>query len=256
MPPSATQNVALSGYADFSENVFSFSDSGALSISPNAGTYALEARCRELDARPYAYRVAKRVFDLVFSAAAIAVLLIPCLILCVLIALDTKAWPIYSQERVGKYGHVFHIYKFRTMVKDSENVYKYLNSEQMTQWKRERKVDNDPRITRLGRILRATSLDELPQLINVFLGQLSLIGPRPVTEDELSNYGAQEPLFLSVPSGVTGLWQVSARNNATYETGERQSIELDYVSHASMSEDANIFIRTFKVMFAKTRTGK
>ena len=221
------------------------------------GTKAFAEACRELDSRPLGYKVAKRAFDIVFSAAVVAVGFVPCALLSVAIAADTKGAPIYSQVRVGRLGKPFRIYKFRSMVADADDVEKYLTPEQLVEWQRERKVDNDPRITKLGRIIRKTSLDELPQFLNVLAGQMSLIGPRAITFDELENYGEEDAaLLLSVPQGVTGAWQASKRNDATFETGERQRIELDYVKNASVSADLSVFFATFGAMFGKNRSGR
>lgn len=220
------------------------------------GTKEFAEECRRLDRRPLGYRVAKRAFDIAFSTAVVVVGLVPCALLSAAVALDTKGSPIYSQERVGRLGRPFRIYKFRSMVVDADDVKKYLDSVQLTQWERERKVDGDPRITRLGRILRRTSLDELPQFLNVLAGQMSVIGPRAVTYDELSHYGADVALLLSVPQGVTGAWQAGARNGATFESGERQRIELGYVRRAGAREDLHVLFATFGAMFGKGRSGR
>lgn len=223
---------------------------------PAPGTEEFASVCRSLDGRPLGYRLAKRAFDIVFSAAVVAVGLVPCALLSVAISADTKGSPIYSQERVGRLGRPFRIYKFRSMVADADDVEKYLNPEQLQEWRRERKVTDDPRITPLGRVLRSTSLDELPQFLNVLLGQMSVIGPRAITYDEISWYGDDAALLLSVPQGVTGAWQAGSRNGATFETGERQQIELGYVRHASAREDARVFLATFGAMFGKDRSGR
>ena len=149
----------------------------------------------------------------------------------------------------------FRILKFRTMVSDSDDVEKYFTPDQLEMWSREHKVDNDPRITKLGKLLRKLSLDEFPQFINVILGEISVIGPRAITEPELEHYGSQKDLLLSVPPGITGLWQIGDRNMATYENGTRQAIELDYVRRASLGVDCTIFLGTFSAMFIK-RSGK
>lgn len=198
----------------------------------------------------------KRAFDIAFSAVIIAVGIVPCAVLSAVIAADTKGSPIYTQERVGRLGRPFRIFKFRTMVADADNVEKYLDAEQLTEWKRERKVTNDPRITPLGRVLRRTSLDELPQFLNVLKGDMSLIGPRAITFAELEHYGADVALLLSVPQGVTGAWQAGPRNEASFENGERQAIELGYARHASLGEDVSVFGSTFGAMFGKRRSGR
>lgn len=225
-------------------------------VMPKPGTDEFAELCRSLDRRPLGYRVIKRAFDVAFSAAVIVVGLVPCALLSVAIAADTKGSPIYSQERVGRLGRPFRIYKFRSMVADADDVEKYLSPEQLAEWRRERKVDDDPRITRLGKLIRSTSLDELPQFLNVFKGDMSLIGPRAITYDELSEYGADAALLLSVPQGVTGAWQAGPRNAATFENGERQRVELSYVREASLGEDLRVFLATFGAMFGRDRTGR
>lgn len=229
-------------------------ESTQFSLRP--GTNAFAEACRELDRRSLGYRVIKRAFDIAFSAFVIAVGFVPCALLSIAIAADTKGSPIYTQERVGRLGRPFRIYKFRSMVVDADDVEKYLTPAQLAQWERERKVDGDPRTTRLGRILRRTSLDELPQFMNVLAGQLSVIGPRAITYDELREYGFDAPLLLSVPQGITGAWQAGPRNEATFENGERQEIELGYARHASLHEDARVFGATFGAMFGKRKTGR
>lgn len=220
------------------------------------GTKAFADACLQLDHRPLGYRFIKRAFDIVFSVGVIVVGFVPCALLSVAIAFDTMGSPIYTQERVGRLGKPFRIYKFRTMVADADDVEKYLTPVQLAQWERERKVDGDPRVTRLGRVLRRTSLDELPQFLNVLAGQLSVIGPRAVTMAELVHYGADAPLLLSVPQGITGAWQAGPRNEATFENGERQEIELGYARHACLGEDARVFGATFGAMFGKRRSGR
>lgn len=142
------------------------------------------------------------------------------------------------------------------MVPDAHsNPERYMTPEQLETWRREQKLDDDPRITRVGRLLRRTSLDELPQFINVLTGDLSVIGPRPVTFEETYEFGDARDEFLSCKPGITGWWQVIERNEATWENGERQLLELFYVRHASLALDLRIFVRTFKAMFVE-RTGK
>lgn len=222
--------------------------------SPAPGSREFATECRRLDRRPPTYRLAKRVFDVAFSAFAITVGVVPCLLLAAAIALDTKGSPLYSQVRAGRNGLPFRLYKFRSMVADADNVEKYLTEEQLAAWKRERKVCDDPRVTRLGRFIRKTSLDELPQFINVLLGNISVIGPRPITYDELAEFGNDVALLLSVEPGITGAWQCGPRNEASFDNGRRQTIELSYVRDACVRLDATIFFSTFRAMFGR-RTG-
>lgn len=195
------------------------------------------------------YKFCKRLFDVVFSLAVCIVLLAPMTLLCLMIAVDSPGKPLFKQDRIGLKGKHISIWKLRTMVPDAHsNPRKYFSDEQLAQWEREQKVDDDPRVTRVGRILRKTSLDELPQFANVLMGDLSVIGPRPVTEEETWEFGNGRDEFLSVKPGITGWWQVTERNNATWENGKRQMLELFYVRHASFGLDARIFVRTFKAM--------
>lgn len=195
------------------------------------------------------YRFVKRSFDIVFSAVVCMTLALPVAVLCLLIVLDSPGSPFFRQRRIGKGGAPIYIWKLRSMYIDAHSdPGKYFTPEQMAQWEREQKVDGDPRITRVGRFLRNTSLDELPQFINVFTGELSVIGPRPVTLEETYEFGSARDEFLSVKPGITGWWQVTERNAATWANGDRQMLELFYVRHASFALDFRIFARTFKAM--------
>lgn len=224
--------------------------------APAFGTPEFRALCEQLDHRSLSYRAFKRLFDFLFALIVVAIGFIPGALLCIAIAADTKGSPIYSQERIGKRGKPFRIYKFRSMVKDSDNVEKYFTPEQLETWKRERKVENDPRVTKLGRVIRSSSLDEIPLFINVLLGQISLIGPRVITRDEVMQHFTdyEQAQLLSVTPGITGAWQCGPRNEATFENGCRQAIELGYARTSTFAGDVRIFFKTISVMFVK-RTG-
>lgn len=201
------------------------------------------------------YRFVKRAFDIAFSALVIAVLVIPVAILCLVIVLDSPGAPFFRQECIGKGGRPIHIWKLRTMVADAhENPGRYMTGEQLETWMREQKLDDDPRVTRVGRLLRRTSLDELPQFVNVLVGDLSVIGPRPVTLEETYEFGDERGELLSVRPGITGWWQATERNAATWANGRRQELELYYVRHASLALDARVFALTLRAMFVE-RTG-
>ena len=239
---------------DFSEGGVD-STPGAM---PKLGTSEFEEQSRSLDTRSMGYRFVKRAFDIFMSVCVLAILLVlfpATLVVLVATAISTKGSPIYVQERVGQYGKRLPILKLRTMVHDSDNVEKYLNPEQLEQWRKERKVTSDPRITKFGALCRKTSIDEVPQFINVLLGQMSVIGPRCITEEELHWYSDKVTLLLSVPQGITGAWQIGERNNAFFENGERQKIELTYINSSSISFDIQLCIDTFIAMFLK-RSGK
>lgn len=199
-----------------------------------------------------AYRIVKRAFNVVFSLVVITVLLVPGLVLCLAIALETKGSPIYVHERVGYHGRRLGVLKFRTMVADADNLEKYLNDWELAQFRREHKLDHDPRVTRLGAFLRKSSVDEFPQFLNVLIGQMNVVGPRPVTREELAWFGDDVDELLSCHPGITGLWQTLERNDATYQTGVRQEMELTYVRKRCIKMDLSILARTFGVMVRKT----
>jgi undecaprenyl-phosphate galactose phosphotransferase len=199
-------------------------------------------------ARPWAQLV-KRAFDLV---AALSLLLFVAPLMAV-IALRIKladGGPVFfAHTRVGRQGQLFKCYKFRTMVTNSAEVLARLLAHDPTaraEWERERKLKHDPRITAIGRLLRRTSLDELPQLINVVRGEMSLVGPRPVVPDELALYGEAKIYYLQVRPGLTGLWQISGRNDVDYE--RRVSLDTWYVRNWTLWYDILILFRTAVVV--------
>lgn len=211
-------------------------------------TPELRAAAMERNRRSYAYRLLKRAFDVALSLVVLVVALVPGLALGAVIALQSKGSPIYVDRRVGRGGRPLGVLKFRSMVCDADDVGRYLDAAQLAQWRSERKVEGDPRVTPVGRVIRRLSLDELPQFLNVLAGQMSVVGPRPVTPGELGQYGEDGELFVSMRPGITGWWQVTARNGATYESGERQQLELYYVEHASLGLDARVLCRTLGAM--------
>ena len=224
----------------------------ATSAAPAAAAFVPPAPSDDIDAPAKGgavYFFVKRLFDILFSLLVCVVLAIPVAIICIAIVIDSPGKPFFRQERVGRYGRKIKIIKLRTMVPDAHtNPERYMTPEQLATWQREQKVDNDPRLTRMGKWLRRLSLDELPQFINVLVGDLSVIGPRPVTEAETYEFGSARDEFLSCKPGITGWWQVVSRNNATWEDGGRQMLELFYVRHQSFALDLRIFARTFSAM--------
>lgn len=186
------------------------------------------------------------------------VLAIPMACVCAAICAESTGCPVYTQERVGRGGRVIRVLKLRSMVPDAGDVQKYLTPEQLRQWEVERKVNDDPRITKVGRFIRKCSIDEVPQFLNVLKGDLSVIGPRPITRDELEQHFSDEEKaeLLSVTPGITGLWQATDRNAATFESGLRQKIELHYVRYRCFRMDWKCFTGTFGAMFGKRRTGR
>ena len=189
------------------------------------------------------YRVVKRALDVVLSAFAILVLSPLMLLICLLIRIDSKGPAVFIHNRVGKDRRPLPLYKFRSMCVGAESMIKDFTPQQKEEWEKNCKLDNDPRITRVGRILRKTSLDELPQLFNILFGDLSIVGPRPVVTEELERYGENSDKFLSVTPGLTGYWQAYARNDCTYE--KRMKMELYYVDNANLLWDTRIIFATF-----------
>lgn len=198
------------------------------------------------------FRIIKRSLDLILSICLFFILLIPILLIALISFLITLSSPFYFDVRIGKHNKVIKVLKLRSMTADAnKHPEKYLTKEQMEQFIRERKVDNDPRVTKFGRILRKTSIDEVPQIINIIIGDMSFVGPRPITQQEIDKHftAEQANLMLSVRPGLTGKWQVSGRNKIEFETGERQRIELSYFKHLSIFNDFKIFLKTFIVIF-------
>ena len=193
------------------------------------------------------YRFFKRAFDLFTSFLALLLIGWFLLIIGIIVAISLKGNPIYADKRIGRNGKVVNVLKFRSMYKDAnEHPERYLNEQQMEQFQKERKVDNDPRIAPIGRFTRKTSIDELPQLLNIFIGNMSLVGPRPITEWELEkNFTEdQKAIFLSAKPGLTGHWQVSGRSNVEFDNGERQKLELEYFEIRGLWTDFKILFKT------------
>ena len=193
------------------------------------------------------YRFVKRTFDIVASFLAILALSPVFLLVSLLVKLSSKGPILFKDKRIGLHGVPISVYKFRTMYTDAEeHIDKYLTPEQIRIWMRDRKLDNDPRITKIGRILRKTSLDELPQLFNILNGTLSVVGPRPITRHEMkTNYTHyQMRVLLSVKPGLTGVWAVYGRSKCTYESGERQLKELSYIDKKGVLYDLKLILLT------------
>ncbi len=189
-------------------------------------------------------RRGKFILDLTLGILLLPLLLPIVLLLATVVSLDGSA-PIFGHVRVGKNGKEFRCWKIRTMVPDAEQrlaAYLAENPERQEEWARSFKLDDDPRITRFGRFLRRSSLDELPQLFNVFKGEMSLVGPRPVVRAELARYGTGRTAYESCSPGVTGLWQISGRNDLSYH--QRVALDLKYARSYSLLEDIRIILMT------------
>lgn len=251
--PTSPKKSDNPGYVNLTEGV---TDGGAgvpvgegepVSVDPRVA----RAACRREEGR-LGYRFAKRTFDVAFSLVAMAVLLVPSLVLCAAISLESPGFPIYSQKRVGRVGRdgeveTFSMYKFRSMHAGADErlpELAHLNEADGPLFK----IRDDPRVTRIGRFIRRHSIDELPQFVNCFLGQLSTVGPRPPLPGEVAQYDERAMRRLSVKPGLTGYWQVHGRS----DTGFDDMVELDlkYIEERSAAVDLKVVARTVAVMFS------
>ncbi len=188
------------------------------------------------------YIVIKRIIDVVVSLIGILILWPLFILVAIIIKLDSKGSIFYLQERIKKNGKPFKIIKFRTMVADADEKLKEFSKEQLELYKENYKLSNDPRITRIGKFLRKSGIDELPQLLNVLKGDLSLIGPRPVIREEVERYKENTDKLLSVRPGITGYWCAFCKEDTSYE--ERMKMELYYVDNLSLGLDLKIVFGT------------
>lgn len=191
----------------------------------------------------------KRLFDVTAVLLALPLVLPVLGVLAVLIARHGGK-PLYGHTRVGRDGRRFRCWKLRSMVPNADAVlivHLATHPAARAEWERSRKLENDPRITPLGRVLRKYSLDELPQLLNVLAGEMSLVGPRPITGQELRGYGAVAPAYLRLTPGITGLWQVSGRNRLDF--AERIAFDAEYARRIGLRCDLGILLRTVRVVF-------
>lgn len=190
--------------------------------------------------------IAKRIFDVTISGLIILTIFPLLLVISLLIQRADGAPIIFRHKRIGRNGDAFYCFKFRTMRRDAEAALATLlenDPEARAEWEQNRKLRDDPRILgRVGAFLRKTSLDELPQLFNVLRGDMSLVGPRPVTKDELVEYGEHVTWYLAARPGLTGPWQISGRSDTTF--AERVSLDVEYVKNVSVFRDIMIMLRT------------
>jgi lipopolysaccharide/colanic/teichoic acid biosynthesis glycosyltransferase len=199
----------------------------------------------ERNRRLIGYEESKRAID-VGVALAMIILLAPLLCaLAVLVKATSRGPIIFRHRRVGRYGRTFSCLKFRTMVENAEEVLRR-REDLRKEFEQSYKLKNDPRLTRIGGFLRKTSLDELPQLINVLRGELSLIGPRPIVPSEVSKYGKTHRKLLSVKPGLGGNWQVYGRSDTTYE--ERIAMDMEYIDRRSLGLDLKLMVLTARVV--------
>lgn len=195
------------------------------------------------------YDFVKRVFDIVCSLIGLIVLSPVFIIISILIKTTSEGPVFFAHKRVGKGGKTIKIYKFRSMVTNAEELIKQFTPEQKAEYEKNFKLENDPRVTKVGKFMRKTSLDELPQLINILKGDISIVGPRPVMDVETKIYGNYRNMLLSVKPGLTGFWAANGRSHTTYT--RRRAMEIYYVKNRSVLLDLKIIFKTFISVFKR-----
>lgn len=201
----------------------------------------------EIDDSRKGYLIAKRIFDVVSCLVGLIVLSPIFLLTAIAIKIeDPKGKVFYSHYRIGKGGVQIPVYKFRSMFSNSAELFERFTPEQKAEFEEFQKLKNDPRITKVGKIIRKTSIDELPQLVNVLKGEMSVVGPRPIIQKELDRYEEYQDAYLSVLPGLTGMWQAYGRSNLTFR--ERIMMDVKYVENRSMKLDLIILCQTIKVV--------
>jgi lipopolysaccharide/colanic/teichoic acid biosynthesis glycosyltransferase len=213
----------------------------------SAGQLLPRSRARHNQpAQLFRYRVVKRALDVLLVILAIPVLIPVLLLLAAIVRVSSPGPVFFSHRRIGRHGAFFSMWKFRTMCVNSGEVlevYLARHPEARLEWNHTRKLRHDSRITPVGRFLRRYSLDEIPQVWNVVTGRMSLVGPRPIVAAEVEKYGDLFTFYCRVKPGLTGLWQVSGRNQLSY--GQRVQIDRDYVLHWTLRRDVLILLKTF-----------
>ena len=195
------------------------------------------------------YAILKRIFDVVSSTLLLIILSPLFLILIVLVKLDSKGPVFFGHKRIGYKGETISVYKFRSMVQNAEEVLRNFTPEQKAEFEKNFKLDDDPRVTKIGAFLRKTSLDELPQLINIIKGDMSVVGPRPIVQKEVVKYGKYADKLFSVKPGLTGFWQANGRSDTTYD--ERVQMDMYYIDNRSTLLDMKILFKTVIAVIRK-----
>lgn len=207
----------------------------------------------DISIKKYLYFGVKRLFDILIALIG-CLFLLPIILIVKISYLLHKDFDsiFFRQKRIGKNGKEFNLYKFRSMVPNADEVLKELlkDPKYKEEWDLNQKFEHDPRITSMGNILRKTSLDELPQFINILIGDMSLIGPRPLVPGELDSHNGNHELYESVRPGISGWWAANGRSATTYE--RRLELEYYYVQHCSLILDIRCVFRTIKVVIFKT----
>lgn len=192
--------------------------------------------------RKKVYLAIKRLIDIIGSLIGIILLSPIYIIIAILIKFDSPGKIVFGHTRKGKGGKDIKVYKFRTMYSNANEIFESFTSEQKKEYYKNFKLDNDPRVTKLGGFLRKTSLDELPQLFNILKGDMTIIGPRPIVEKEISKYGNKAEKLFSVVPGLAGYWQANGRSDTTYE--ERVEMDMYYIDNMSFYLDVKILFQT------------
>ncbi len=238
MLDTQTKN-GLSGISKFSKLVRNPSTEDGL-VQPIGSIQRYDGRVEEPRISRF-YQIAKRGLDICGALVGLTILMLLLPIIVPLVLWEDRGPIFYQHVRLGRYGRLFVTYKFRSMVTDADG-YLARHPELLEAWKKSGKLENDPRITRIGRILRRTSIDELPQLVNVLRGEVSLVGPRPIQLTEVDRFGELIELRQKVKPGLTGLWQVSGRSMTDYE--QRAILDCIYVMEHSFWMDILILLKT------------
>ncbi|WP_138211333.1 sugar transferase [Hathewaya histolytica] len=195
------------------------------------------------------YNLTKRIIDIFGSLIGLILLSPIFIIISVLIKINSRGAIFFSHKRIGRAGKIINVYKFRTMVPNAEDLIEKLPEHQKKEFMENFKLENDPRITSIGKFLRKSSLDELPQLFNILIGNMSIVGPRPIVEKESIKYGQDASKLLSVKPGLTGMWQANGRSDTTYE--ERVQMDMDYIDNRSFWLDIKIIFQTVIAVIKK-----
>ena len=193
-------------------------------------------------ARKKVYLAIKRLIDIIGSLIGIILLSPIYIIIAILIKFDSPGKVVFGHTRKGKGGKDIKVYKFRTMYSNANEIFENFTPQQKEEYYKNFKLDNDPRVTKLGGFLRKTSLDELPQLFNILKGDMTIIGPRPIVEKEVEKYGDKAEKLFSVVPGLGGYWQANGRSDTTYE--ERVEMDMYYIDHMCFTLDAKILFQT------------
>ena len=216
------------------------------------GTSIIAALENEVKNKKILYLISKRIFDIIVSGISLIILAPVFLVIGVMIKIDSKGKAIFKQKRIGKNGEPIYIYKFRTMIPNAEEVLEKMLKDDpkvYEEYTKNKKLENDPRITRIGNILRKTSLDELPQLLNILNGDMSIVGPRPYLYREIPDMGEHYNDIIQMTPGLTGLWQVSGRSDVGFK--DRCKLDSIYYTKRGIKKDLEIMFKTFGVVFLK-----